>query len=95
MKKTNKQKLESLKSCWVSKDGWTLRQEDGTPVLVDAFYKDCHDEEWCVVGGRPPSGSSSGRVYVDDYKDGKTFQREFFPQVFDFNWIQNAPKSTI
>ena len=56
-------------------------------IIVGETLRDSHDDEWTLLGGRPPhKASSTGRVYVED-DDGT---REFFPSVFDLKWFHKT-----
>lgn len=56
-------------------------------MLIGEILRDSADDEWTLIGARPPhKPESTGRVYVED-EDGT---REFFPSVFDLKWYHKS-----
>jgi hypothetical protein len=53
--------------------------------------------EWRLIGTRQPFGNSSGRVYVErELDNGETTTAEYYPSVFDLEWISEPrPRPTL
>ena len=73
----------------IVKQGWNLiHKETGEAVQAKELVRGRHNEAWVVEGGtRPHKPSSTGRVWVRALDD-TTWNREFFPQVFDMKWVE-------
>ena len=71
----------------IQKQGWTLWHQDGRGVVHEnELVRSSKDEAYVVKGGTPPhKPSSTGRVWVT-LADDSTWNREFFPTVFNMAW---------
>ncbi len=74
----------------ITKQGWTLvHKETKEPVETKELTLTRDGEAWVVEGGTPPhKPSSSGRVWVR-LTDNPEWNREFFPNVFEMEWMFN------
>lgn len=74
----------------IVKQGWNLiHKETGEAVQAKELVRGRHNEAWVVEGGTPPhKPSSTGRVWVRALDD-TTWNREFFPQVFNMKWVES------
>lgn len=65
------------------------------PIAVGDVVTSFRGERATVTGGTPASGHSTGRVNVQ--WEGSDWQQEFYPSVFDLEWVtiasQQAPKA--
>lgn len=74
---------------FIVKKGWKLvHSETGEAVVEKELVRGRDNDSWVVEGGTPPhKPSSTGRVWVRA-SDDTTWNREFFPQVFDMKWVE-------
>jgi hypothetical protein len=79
----------------ITKKGWALvHKETGTGVTEKEIVMSKDDVSWIVQGGTPPhKPSSTGRVWVA--KNGGEWNREFFPTVFNLEWMEMDGQSGI
>ena len=71
----------------IQKQGWTLWHQDGRgEVYAKELIRSSDGEQYVIEGGTPPhKPSSTGRVWVRS-PDDPTWNREYFPTVFDMEW---------
>lgn len=79
----------------VTRDGWTLvRAKSKLHVHHGESVASSRGELAMVAGGAPPKhAASTGRVYVieaADHANGSDYCREYFPSVFNLEWIRTA-----
>jgi|TARA_R110001599_G_scaffold41104_1_gene124583 hypothetical protein len=79
----------------ITKKGWALvHKETGTGVTEKEIVVSKDDVFWIVQGGTPPhKPSSTGRVWVAT--SGGEWNREFFPTVFNLEWMEMDGQSGI
>ena len=70
---------------------WKLVYRNSRAEISPGATLRCRNEAYTVcdpVGHPPRHASSSGRVFVKPYGEDENYTREYFPHVFDLEWIE-------